>query len=165
MIGTQVKDDKICPLPPGVKDERLLKPPFFDRPVRYIVHRHAQRAHLVYQTSLAEAERLGRRLYVVTACDHVKGMPSDSLSDELRAKLLSRSNYTQTEYLPGFLLLYRGVRLLLFSKTCPTLSLMKGCEIVLDHIYFSKMEDRSIHAKTPNPIPLSDLMLHKHNQI
>ena len=92
------------------------EPPFSDRPVRYIVHRHAQRAHLAYQTSLAEAERLGRRLYVVTAFDHVKGVPSGSLSEELRAKLLSRTNYTRTEYLPGFLLLYRGVRLLLFSR-------------------------------------------------
>ena len=86
-LRTYVTQKNVCPLPPGVKDQRLHEPPFSDRPMRYIVDRHAQRAHLAYQTSLAEAERLGRRLYVVTACDHVKGVPSGSLSEELRAKL------------------------------------------------------------------------------
>ena len=59
--------------------------------------------------------------------------------------------------MPGALLLYIGMPLLIFDKVCVTLGLMKGCECILEHIYFSTLEDEEAHKGRENPIPLSHL--------
>ena len=157
VIGTHVVNGVVRPLPPGVRDERLSKPPFSTNSIQYVVHRHAQRAVLAYQTCLEEAERLQQRLYVATASDHVKGIPSEHLSNELRTKIFSHTNFNHTECMPGSLLLYIGMPLLIFDKICVNLGLMKGCECILEHIYFSTAEDEDAHWNCQNPIFLSHL--------
>ena len=47
--------------------------------------------------------------------------------------------------------------LLIFDKVCVSLGLMKGCECILEHIYFSTLEDTAAHEGHENPIPLSHL--------
>ena len=102
VLGTQVIEAKVCALPKGVRDERLSRPPFSTASsVQYVVHRHSQRAVLAYQTCLAEAERLRKRLYVASASDHVKGVPSENLSNELHTKLYGHPNFNHTECMPG----------------------------------------------------------------
>ena len=102
LLGTEVKDGKVCALPKGVQDKRLSQPPFSTASsVQYVVHRHSQRAVLAYQVCLAEAERLRERLYVAGASDHVKGVPSENLSNELHTKLYGHPNFNDTECMPG----------------------------------------------------------------
>ena len=47
--------------------------------------------------------------------------------------------------------------LLIFDKICVALGLMKGCECILEHIYFSTLENTDAHEGKENPIFLSHL--------
>ena len=157
IIGTQVVDGKVCMLPDGVRDDRLSHPPFSTHRIQYVVHRHSQRAATVFYACLHEAERLQQPLYVAVASDHVRGTLSGNLSNDLRTKIFSRTNYNQTECMPGALLLYIGMSLLIFDKICVSLGLVKGCECILEHIYFSTLENTEAHEGKENPIFLSHL--------
>ena len=96
-------------LPARKVDERLQRPPYADRSIQHMVHRHAQRALLSTQTSLAEAERLKQRLVLAVACDPFKGESLDNTSTEMRKQNLCRSILTRIDYLPTTLSYYRGM--------------------------------------------------------
>ena len=67
-------------------------------------------------------------LYIVQARDEVvRSDGAAKLTPQLRASLLQRVNPDNTSGLPGFLPLYRGMRLLLSSKDCVRLGIVKGC--------------------------------------
>ena len=145
VLGTYVEGDKVLHLPPGTLDPRLAQPPFSDHTVRYVVHRHSVRAAQAYRCCLAEAEKLGRRFYLSFAVDHVRGHRPEDVSGELRARLLAKTNYTQTGYMPGCLPPYIETRLIVTSKECAAYGIMKGCECVVEHIYFSELENLAEH--------------------
>ena len=88
-----------------------------------------------------QSRRLGEPLYVLQANDETH-RPEDSkkLTDAVRADLLRRVNPEQTKGLPSFLPLHRGMRLLLSSKDCVRLGIMKGCPVILRDIVFADDE-------------------------
>ena len=71
------------------------------------------------------------------AADEVKAAGEPYFTREQRQHLLVAANPRRTKGLPSFLPLYVGMRLLLQSKDCVRFGLMKGCEVVLEHIVFA----------------------------
>ena len=128
------------PLPPGVPDPRLSLPPSSTNPVTYIVHRHVIRAAQSNCHAVKESIRLGTHLYVSTACDNATDKKGILFTDDVRQYLLGRANLHRVKNLLGILLLYRGMRLLLYSKLCVRLLLMNGCECILADLIFAVEE-------------------------
>ena len=58
----------------------------------------------------------------------------ERLTPLLRAELLRRVNPDTTKALPSFLPLYIGMRVLLASKDCARIGIMKGCPCVIRDI-------------------------------
>ena len=109
-------------------DERLLQSPFADRPVRYVVQRHKIRVMRSLKQAEDQSRELKTPLYVIQCQDvAVHAEDAQKLTDEVRGDLLRRVDPEHTKGLPSFLPLYRGMRLLLSSKDCVRLGVMKGC--------------------------------------
>ena len=95
--------------------------------------------------SLENAKRqsleLRTPLYVIQAKD-VAVNPADAhkLTPVVQADLLQRVNPDSTKGLPSFLPLHRGMQLLLSSKDCVRLGIMKGCPVTLRYIVFANDE-------------------------
>jgi hypothetical protein len=70
----------------------------------------------------------------------VRAENETKLTDVIRKELLQRVNPEQTKGLPSFLPLYRGMHLLLSSKDCVQMGIMKGCPVVLRDIVFGDDE-------------------------
>jgi len=122
-------------------DPRLTQGVFADNKVLFVVHRHKIRV----MRSLEQAKELSRQLrtplYIVQAHDvAVRHEDEVKLTDSVRADLLRRVNPEQTKGLPSFLPLHRGMRLILSSKDCVRLGVMKGCPVVLRDIVFAEDE-------------------------
>ena len=77
------------------------------------------------------------------------------MTDAVRRELLSRVTPQKTKDLPSFLPLYLGMRLLLHSKDCVRLGLMKGCPVTLRHIVFSDDEVQRTDLVAGHPHHLS----------
>ena len=60
--------------------------------------------------------------------------------DTVKSELLRRTNPELTKGLPRFLPLYRGIRLVLSSKDCVRLGVMKGSPVILRDIVFADDE-------------------------
>jgi hypothetical protein len=86
-------------------------------------------------------------LYVSVACDEVHE-GAGALTDEVRALFLKKNNLRQVKNLPGTLPLYRGMRVLLYSKECVRLQLMNGCLCHVEDIIFAEEEVRKLFALT-----------------
>ena len=95
--------------------------------------------------SLENAKERSRELleplYMVQARDEVIHLGDErKMTDVVRTDLLRRVNPRDTQGLPSFLPLYRGMRLLLSSKDCVRLGIMKGCTVILRDIVFAEEE-------------------------
>ena len=127
-------------------DARLKEKPFVDHNLQFIVHRHRIRVMRSYDHAKDESRRLAEPLYVVQARDEVVHSEDlEKFSESLKTELLRRVNPEQTKGLPSFLPLHRGLRLLLSSKDCVRLGIMKGCPVVLREIVFADDEVLPYH--------------------
>ena len=78
---------------------------------------------------------------MVVALDAVtRNEDAEKFTDEVKAELIKRVSPEQTKCLPSCLPLYIGMRLLLSSKDCVRLGIMKGCPVVLRDIVFADAE-------------------------
>ena len=125
--------------PAGMCDPRLLEEPFLSHPISYIVHRHQLRVCQSFCNAVLTCQRAAKRLYVSVASDDVAA-GGQQLTDELRTLLFKRCNLRQVQNLPSALPLFRGIRLLLYSKECVRLGLMNGCLCELEDIIFAEEE-------------------------
>lgn len=144
-------------LPDGVEDPRLQQPPFSDNFVTYVVHRHSLRATQSYHNAVRESCRRNTRLYLSVASDVVRDGNATQLTDEVRRALLEIHNPRDVKHLPGVLVLYRTMRLLLYRKICVRLGLVHGAECVLEDIVFAEEEDLPEWCYAGTPIVLSFL--------
>ena len=115
--------------------------PFATHDVHFIVHRHKIRVQRSLENAKEQSKRAKVPLYIVQANDEpVRNRDSSLLTAEVRKDLLRLANPDQTKGLPGFLPLYVGMRLLISSKDCVRLGIMKGCPCILRGIVFSDDE-------------------------
>ncbi len=147
VLNMQLRAGGLVRLPPGTSDPRLAAPPFSTHAIQYIVPRHAQRARLAYSCSLAEAERLQTRLYLVQAYDALR---RDELHNvdlaAVQRDLLRLSSLYRTAGLPSSLCLYIGSTLLLYGKECAKYGLMKGCGVTLEQVIFNNKATFYLHV-------------------
>ena len=125
-------------------DPRLLRPPFSNNTVQYILHRHVVRVSQSFHNILRDAERLQRRVYVALASDTVKSSQSALFTEAIRREVLQLVKPRDTKYLPGCCCFSIGMKLLLFSKKCVRLSLMNGATCILEDITFAGREVASV---------------------
>ena len=123
-------------------DDRLRKEPFSSSQPVVIVHRHKIRA----MRSLEAAKRYCREhkepLFMVQARDDVvHDADRPSFTSAVRDEMLKFVNPEQTRGLSSFLPLHVGMKLVLSSKECVRLSLVKGCVCTLRSIVFADRED------------------------
>ena len=64
----------------------------------------------------------------------MQSVDASKLTDSVKSELLQFANPEQTKGLPGFLPLYRGTRLLLSSKDCVRLGIVKGRLCTLEDV-------------------------------
>ena len=82
-----------------------------------------------------ESRQLQVPLYLVQAHDEaVRQEDRERLTPLLRAELLRRVNPDSTKALPSFLPLYIGMRVILASKDCARIGIMKGWPCVIGDI-------------------------------
>jgi hypothetical protein len=137
-------DRVVKPLDPRLSDPAS---PFVKHDVHFIVHRHKIRIMRSLENAQTESKRLRTPLYVVQACDEVVHREDESkLTNAVRTALLQMVNPGETRGLPSFLPLYRGMRLVLASKDCVRLGIMKGCPVTLRDIVFG---DEEVHPDAP----------------
>ena len=160
LLGYVREDGVLKKLPPGVADPRLSEPPFSSNPITFLLHRHNLRVPQSYSNALRECLRMGVRLYLSVACDETRDGSEVPFTEELRKELLEITNLGDTQNLPGVLPLYRGMRLLLAIKLCARLSLLHGCECVLEDILFAEEEEVPDSAGVGIPIVLQYLPPH-----
>ena len=96
-------------------------------------------------------------LYIVQALDvPVSSYEAPKFTPEVRRELLHRASPELTKGLPSFLPLQVGMKLIMASKECVRLGIMKGCTCTLKHIVLAAEED-ALHPDTfipGEPIPL-----------
>jgi hypothetical protein len=114
---------------------------FCMHPITFIVHRHRLRVMRSLQTAREDARKLQTPLYLVQARDDpVRIGDAAKLSPAVREDLLRRVNPEQTKSLPSFLPLYVGMRLILASKDCVRIGIVKGCPCVVESIVLASDE-------------------------
>ena len=123
-----------------MQDPRLSQPPFSTNPVRYIVARHKIRTAQAFHNAMMEAARLREPVYVLKALDVAKVEDAHLFTEQWHTKLLDTADLSFCKRTPGILALYEGMRLLLNTKDCLRLSLMNGCECILEQIVFAESE-------------------------
>ena len=141
-----------------VQDDARLRDtssPFTQHPVTFIVHRHKIRAMRSLETAREETKRLQTPLYLLQARDEAVRIEDEpKLTATLRADLLRRVNPEHTKSLPSFLPLYVGMRLLLSSKDCVRIGIMKGCPCVVESIVLAPDEIVPFRLVAGAPHPL-----------
>ena len=124
-------------------DPRLtdVNSPFANKNVHFIVHRHKIRVLRSLENAKEQSRLQQVPLYILQAHDEaVHDKDAAKLTPKVRDELLKRANPEKTTGRPGFLPLYVGMRLLISSKDCVRLGIMKGCPCVLRDIVFSDDE-------------------------
>ena len=155
VIGvTRSTDGSLCQVAAGMQDARLNQPPFSTNHIQYIVHRHVIRAAQAYVNALREAVELRQRLYIITAADAVAAGKEDQFGVKEQKEALNIVNLRRTKFLPGQLPLYVGMRVLLFGKACVELSLMNGCECVVEEIILADEEPEFEEVAVGKPTQL-----------
>ena len=153
---TMLPDGSLQCLPKGTTDPRLLQPPFSTHPITYIVHRHNLRVSQSYCNAVRSSLQRQVRLYISVAGDEAKDTKQNAgaFTSDVRTALLQENNLRKTEYLPSILSLYKGIRLLLYSKECVRLHLMNGCEVQLEDIVFAPEEATEMPDYVPAGAPV-----------
>ena len=132
-------DRVIKPQDPRLQDPAL---PFARDDVCFIVHRHKIRIMRSLEEAQRKSAELEERLYILQARDEaVRREDQCKLTAPVVEDLLRRCNPEYTKGLPSFLPLYRGMRLLLSSKDCVRLGVVKGCPVVVRDIVLSEDEE------------------------
>ena len=109
--------------------------------VQFVVHRHRVRVMRALDQAKQYCLRTATPLFILQAADvSVNTQDKPLFSPEVRKSLLDRTNPDQTKGLPSFLPLHLGMRLILASKVCVRLGVMKGCVCELVHIVFAEGE-------------------------
>ena len=139
------------------QDPRLQQSPFSTSDVQYIVHRHRLRTRQSFNNAVDHCQRNDLRLYVLKPTIEARLGEEKHLTATVISDLLTLSNPRKTGFIEGLLPLYIGARLLLQSKDCVRLGLMKGCECVLEQIIFDDAEVLPITAVAGMPIELEFL--------
>ena len=122
-------------------DQRLLQSPFSDNPIHFVVHRHKIRVTRSMENAIAQSRRLQTPLYIIQAKDEVVHIEDErKMNAAVFSDLLKRVRPDATKGLPSFLPLYRGMRLILSTKDCVRLGVMKGCPVILENIIFADEE-------------------------
>jgi hypothetical protein len=124
-------------------DPRLLDPlsPFAMHDICFVVHRHKIRVMRSYEKAKEHSARLKTQLFIVQAKDEaVQSEDQCKLTTPVVTELLRRVSPEDTKGLPSFLPLYRGMRLLLSSKDCVKLGIVKGCPVILREVLLSDDE-------------------------
>ena len=124
-------------------DRRLIDPdsPFVRHNVQYIVHRHKIRVMRSLANAKTHSARLGVPLFLVQAADEVvHEKDASKFTVGVRQELLQRTNPEKTQGISIFLPLYVGMRVILQSKECVRLGVMKGCVCVVRHIVLADEE-------------------------
>ena len=85
----------------------------------------------------------------------VRSENASKLTDKVQAELLQRVNPDATKGLPSFLPLYRGMKLLISSKDCVRLGIVKGCPCILEEIAFADDENLPYEHVAGHPHPLT----------
>lgn len=127
-------------LPEGQVDDRMLKPPFSNHRVHYILYRHVLRVSQSYINALRESSSEFRRLYVFSAIDVVKEGHEARFTEKDRMAARRIANLRRVQFLSGHLALYNGMHVLLFGKACVRLGLMNGCECRLERLILADDE-------------------------
>ena len=149
-------------LEPG--DDRLSKGPFAKSSTQFIVHRHSIRVMRSFENAKERSRELREPLHMVQAKDEaVRVEDAPKMTDEVMKELLRRVNPDKTKGLPSFLPLHRHMRLLLSSKDCVRLGIMKGCPVILRDIVSADKEEISYedvagHARSLQFMPTSLLL-------
>ena len=160
VIGVVRRGSVLQARPDGAPDPRLSQPPFSDNIVHYVLHRHTLRVCQAYCNAVRESTRQTTPLYLCIAIDEVKDKAIDHFTAPLRLAALKISNPRNTKNLPGVLALYRGMRLLLCAKSCPRLSLMHGCECILEDLIFAAEENLPLGFQVGVPYTLKFMPSH-----
>ena len=128
-------------------DKRLKEPPFVSRDsggeadVKFVVHRHRIRVMRSFDVAKSRSAATGVPLFVVQASDAVVNADDvGKLTAVHRRTLLTRVNPEHTKGLPSFLPLHLGMRLILGSKECANLGVMKGCPCELLDVVLHPLE-------------------------
>ena len=124
-------------------DPRLVETdsPFVLHDIHFLVHRHRIRVMRSLENAKAQSIKLHTPLYMVQAHDEVvRSEDAAKVSPEVLSELLRKVNPEHNKGLPSFLPLYRGIKLLLSSKDCVRLGIVKGCTCILRDIVFADDE-------------------------
>ena len=128
-------------------DPRLTDPnsPFAQHPHTFIVHRHNIRNSRSLEHAKQESCRLKTPLYLLQAKDETVHVEEAAhFTADLQKKLLNYVNPDKTKNLPSFLPLHVGMRVLLNSKDCVNLGLVKGCTCTIESIILA--DDETVPA-------------------
>ena len=91
-------------------------------------------------------------MYVCAARDDVSTAMAD-IASEIQQVLQAKANHKSTGRRQSLLLLYEGCRMLLDGKTCATLGLMNGTEVIVEHIMLDERDQsRFARAETNEPL-------------
>ena len=101
-------------------------------PTQFIVHRHKIRVTRSLENARDQSRKLHTPLYIVQAKDAAVYVEDEGkLNAAVSSELLKRVSPDATKGLPSFLPLYRELRLILSTKDCVRLGVMKGCPVIL----------------------------------
>ena len=114
-------------------DPRLRSSKWSSTPLKLIVQRHLLRVSMSDTATLHHAEAKQRPVYICAARDDVLTYDPE-VAKEIQTLLQNKANYRDTGRRQSVLLLYEGCRMILDGKTCSTLGLMNGTEVVIEHI-------------------------------
>ena len=129
--------------------------PFARHNVQFIVHRHKIRVMRSFDNAREHCRRERLPLYTLQANDEVVHREDqEKLTPAVREELLRWVNPEKTKGLPSFLPLYCGMKLILASKDCVRLGIMKGCPCYLRDIIFADDEIEPYTHVSGQPHPL-----------
>ena len=154
VVGVIRQGKECVMLPAGTADPRLAAPPFSTHPVQYVGHRHAIRTAQAYTNAVDASSEKGVPLYIVCAADSVRDGDRGRYTDAVKERILRIPNLRDTQNRPGFLPLFEGMRVLLFSKDCVRLGLMRGCECSVEAIKVAPQEQLPPATRLGEPLRL-----------
>ncbi len=128
-------------------DPRLQSPLWKKNPLKLIVQRHALRVSMSNAAVLKHSTKMSSYVYLVAARDDVDTAVPE-IASSVQEHLQQKASFKQTGRRQSVLMLYKGARMLLDGKPCPTLGLMNGTEVVIEHIL---LNDRDRFSEPHDP--------------
>ena len=140
----------------GPDDHRLREEPFASSQPVVIVHRHKIRAMRSLETAKRYCRERNVPLFLVQARDDaVHDSERPLFTKALREEVLKFVNPEKNRGLSSFLPLHVGMKLILSSKECVRLGLVKGCVCTLRSIVFADRECLPVDQEAGVPHKLS----------